>query len=99
MKFFFLAIVLAAVVVGVIALSRPRPIIAVVFHGGKPRVTRGKVPAAFLDNCDILGSELRIRRGTIRGVRRRDGRISLEFSRGIPGESHQRFRNVWNLKR
>jgi hypothetical protein len=61
-----------------------------------PRVIKGKVTAAFLQEvleiCDSAG----VRRGWLAGLRR-GKRIVLVFSWHIPAPVRQRLRNLWAL--
>jgi hypothetical protein len=61
---------------------------------GKPRVSNGKVHAAFLDNIRAVCEEHGIISGWIGGVRQGKA-IALRFSRNIPYGCQQRLRNIW----
>jgi hypothetical protein len=77
-------------------ILHPRPVFVVLIRNGTARVSRGKVPRAFLaevsDECRRSG----LSNGVVKGVRR-GPRLSLAFSRSIPEECRQRLRNVWQL--
>jgi hypothetical protein len=88
-------VIILTVVAGVLVLLRPRPLFVVAIEDGKARVRRGKVPEAFIRDCDYLSSEYGIRAGVIQGFWG-SGKVKLQFSRHIPEAHHQRFRNVWN---
>ena len=70
----------------------------VVIENGTANTIRGSVPGSFLADCDSIARDHDIRKGSIRGVRRSQG-LTLDFSRDIPEESHQKFRNVFEVIR
>jgi hypothetical protein len=63
-----------------------------------PRVLKGKVTAAFLDEVADTCRETGIRRGWLGGIRR-GKRIVLVFSWHFPNPVRQRLRNLWALHR
>src|SRR5262249_24073045 len=73
-----------------------RYVFVVRIDGGKPRVSRGKVTAAFLQDVAQVCAEGGIAGGWIGGVP--PGRtITLTFSGNIPAPFQQRLRNLWSL--
>jgi hypothetical protein len=86
-------LLLTAVVVA--ALSRYAFIIRI--RPGRPRVLKGKVTVAFLEELGQVCAECGVRHGWVGGVRRRDRRATLRFSWGIPRGCRQRLRNLWAL--
>ena len=70
----------------------------VVIEDGAANPAHGNVPGSFLADCDEIARDHGIRTGLIRGVRRPHG-LALEFSRDVPEESRQRFRNVFEVVR
>jgi hypothetical protein len=93
----FEKLVLFALVAGLLWLAlQPRYVFVVRIETGGPRVTKGKVTAAFLDEIAQTCIELGVYSGWVAGVRR--GRhIRLAFSRHIPPACRQRLRNLWAL--
>lgn len=63
-------------------------------HRGQPRVRKGKVTAAFLEQVAEVCRESGVARGWIGGARR-GSRIALRFSRHFPPGPQQRLRNEW----
>ncbi len=61
-----------------------------------PRVIKGKVTAAFLDEVMAICREAGIRRGWVGGLWR-GKRIVLVFSWHFPPRVRQRLRNLWLL--
>jgi hypothetical protein len=74
------------------------PAFVVQFENGEARARKGALPAAFLHDCTDVASAFGILAGRIYGHQGPRG-LRLEFSSGIPAESHQRFRNVFGLYR
>ena len=66
----------------------------VMIDRGKPRVTKGRVHAVFLDNIRAVCEEDGIASGWIGGVRQGKS-IALRFSSNIPHGCQQRLRNIW----
>ncbi len=63
---------------------------------GAPRMVKGKVTAAFLDEVMDICRESGIRRGWVGGLWR-GKRIVLVFSWHFPARVRQRLRNLWLL--
>lgn len=91
-------IVIIALVAGIFWwVLQPRYLFVVTIENGIPRVTRGKVTVAFLQQLGQACAEMGLSHGWIGGVYR--GRyITLVFSRSIPSHLQQRFRNLWSLR-
>lgn len=66
--------------------------------GDRLQVRNGVVPGGLIREFTDVAGDLEIRRGTIRGIQASHG-ITLSFSREIPAEAHQRFRNILALHR
>jgi hypothetical protein len=77
---------------------QPRYAFVVHLDGGVPRVTKGRVTAAFLKEVGLACGEAGVARGWVGGVQR-GRRLALRFSRSIPPQCRQRLRNVWALHR
>jgi Protein of unknown function (DUF3634) len=77
-----------------VAAFVPRYHFIITIKHGKPRVTRGKVQADFLDQVREVCEEDRVTSGWIGGVKRGKP-ITLRFSRSIPPGCRQRLRNIW----
>lgn len=76
---------------------QPRYAFLICIAGGVPRVTRGKVTSAFLQQVGEVCAEEGLSRGWVGGVPR--GRqMALVFSRSIPPPCRQRLRNLWALQ-
>ena len=63
---------------------------------GMPRIVKGKVTAAFLDEVTGVCREAGVRRGWVGGLWR-SKRIVLVFSWHFPPPVRQRLRNLWLL--
>lgn len=72
----------------------PRYQFIITIQAGEVRVTKGKVPAEFLDNLREACREFNIISGWI-GCVARGKSIALRFSRGFPPSFQQRVRNMW----
>jgi hypothetical protein len=93
--FFELALV-ALVVWGIWVACHPRATFVVQIRDGVPRVTRGQVTRAFVQEVGEVCQRHAVRSGEVRGVT--DGpRIALTFSGDLPGPCRQQLRNLWNL--
>jgi hypothetical protein len=77
-------------------LLRPRPLFVVKIRGRRVEVGKGNVPRGFVKDCERLVESFEVPDGTIRGVRRQGG-VSLRFSRSLSDRFHQQFRNIWSL--
>ncbi len=89
-------VIATAVVVLVFWFLLPRADFVLAIDEGKVRLKRGKVLGQFVAECQQICAEWKVERGSIRGVRY-SGRVALRFSREIPPEHHQRFRNAWGM--
>jgi hypothetical protein len=89
----FFVVVAAAVIW---ALCQPRYLFIVVVKDGKVIRSKGAVPRIFLDAVDAVCRDSPSFSGTIRGVMR-GKQIRLVFSRQVPQNLQQRFRNAWCL--
>ncbi|MHC4641375.1 MAG: DUF3634 family protein [Planctomycetota bacterium] len=89
---------LVLVIVGAIifVLIRSKPVFVIIIRAGKIKSCRGKIHKGFREDCEHLVSDLKLRHGTIKGVRK-SGKIKLQFSLLIPKSCHQRFRNAWHF--
>jgi Protein of unknown function (DUF3634) len=76
---------------------QPRYLFVVRVTGGVPRVARGKVTAAFLQQLGQACAEGGVSQGWVGGVQR-GRRLALAFSRSIPPPCQQRLRNLWLLQ-
>ncbi|HEY1190862.1 MAG TPA: DUF3634 family protein [Gemmata sp.] len=83
------------VVWGVLRSSRPRPLFAVRLINGEPRATVGTVTAPFLARVREVAAEHRIATGSVWGVVRSGGRVSLKCSGHFPPGAQQQLRNWW----
>ena len=90
-------LLIAGAVVAIIVKMTHRPArFVVAIRNGTVEVRKGRVPGAFLADCELLCRENGLASGTIRGVEK-DGRVELRFSGDIPARHHQRFRNVYAM--
>ena len=75
---------------------RPRSAFVVRIRRGVPRLARGTVTRAFLqeiaETCKRHGVSDGVVRGVVKGPR-----ITLAFTRGIPPPCQQQLRNLWAL--
>jgi hypothetical protein len=90
------ALIVAGIIFVVWIILQPRYLFAIEIKNGKARRAKGVVPAAFVEDVELICQENAVARGIIRGVAR-GRRISLSFSRHIPRDVCQRFRNAWHL--
>ena len=67
-------------------------------QGDTLKVRHGEAPGGMVGEFADAARDLQIRQGTIRGIRTGHG-ATLAFSREIPAEAHQRFRNILALYR
>jgi len=88
------AAILAVVLVVLQNALTPRFQFMIQISGGELRVTKGKVPAEFLDNVREVCRESGITSGWVGGVKRGKA-TALKFSRQIPPHCQQRLRNIW----
>lgn len=75
---------------------RPPTLFLLRIADGRVRVARGKVAGPMFDEARHICADARLTHGWVRGSRTRRG-IVLTFSRHIPPDVRQRFRNVWLL--
>src|SRR4051812_14556696 len=88
-------VVVLAVVIGVgYLILKPRCVFVVRIGRAGPRISRGKVTAAFLQDVAEVCREEGVTGGWVGGVRQ-GRRISLVFSWGFPAACRQRLRNLW----
>jgi Protein of unknown function (DUF3634) len=77
-------------------VARPRSAFVVRIKGGVPRVARGIVTRAFLqeiaETCGRHGVDDGVVRGVVKGRR-----ITLTFTGGMPPPCQQQLRNLWEL--
>ncbi len=76
--------------------SGGRPAFVVKIARGEPRVVKGTVTGAFLQEAREVCGRHGVEDGRVRGVVK-DGRIALEFSDNMPAPCRQQLRNVWVL--
>lgn len=77
-------------------LFQQRYLFVVRIRHGVPRLAKGKVTAAFLQELQSLCAESHVTHGWVGGVRH-GKQVRLTFSRDIPGQCQQRLRNLWQL--
>lgn len=88
-------LVVIALVIGALWVAlQPRYVFLVRLKDGVPRVSKGKVTPAFLQQLGQACAELGVSRGWVGGVQR-GRRVALAFSRSIPPPCQQRLRNLW----
>ncbi len=75
-------------------LWHARLVFSIELRDGQARVRHGKPPSRFVRGCEDVARRFGLKRGRIRAVRM-DGGIELRFSRHLPAQTHQAFRNVW----
>jgi hypothetical protein len=94
-----LVIKLALVAVaGVIVwlILQPRALFVIVIRDGRAEIAKGKAPRNFLEDVNHICHDRHIHSGKIRGVRM-GKRVLLAFSRQIPANLRQSFRNAWGV--
>jgi hypothetical protein len=79
---------------GVWQACQARSIFVIRIEGGHPRVLRGTVTRAFLNQISELCHHHGITRGTVLG-RVRGSQISLELKGPFPPACRQQMRNMW----
>ena len=92
----FLGIVTAVVFAGVFVFGRSDLFLIRLSPSGA-RKRRGSPPRGFVDDCGEIARARKIRKGEIRGVRKR-GRIKLRFSDDIAQHQQQAFRNAFAMR-
>ena len=92
-----LQIALAALVLyGLWMACRPRPVFLLRIVHGVPRVARGTVTQAFVQEVAEVCRRHHVQKGAVRGFAR-DRRIALEFSGAISAPCRQQLRNLWAI--
>ena len=81
---------------GLWTACRPRSSFVVRIDAGVPRVARGKVTNAFVQEIGEVCNRHGVSRGTVRGIAK-GCRIALVFSGRVPEPCRQQLRNIWNL--
>ena len=90
------AALVALVIWGLWIACRPRPRFVVQIRGGVPRLTRGQITRAFVQEIGEACRRHAVLHGEVRGVV--DGRrIGLTFSGDLPEPCRQQLRNIWNV--
>lgn len=89
-------VVVGLLLAGFWVLLQPRYAFVVSVEGGVPRVSRGKVMPAFLEEVGHACAELGVSHGWVAGVQR-GRRVALTFSRHFAPAARQRLRNLWTL--
>ena len=75
---------------------RPRFAFVVRIKGGVPRVARGTVTRAFLQEIAETCSRHGVTNGVVRGIVKGQ-RITLAFTRSMPPPCQQQLRNLWGV--
>lgn len=90
-----LLLMFAALGLGIaLMLWHARLVFTVELRDGAARVRRGKPPSGFARGCEDVARRHGLKRGRISAVRTDQG-VRLRFSRHLPANTHQAFRNVW----
>jgi hypothetical protein len=93
----FLKLGLVVAGVGIIwSVLRPRCAFVVRIKHGVPRIAKGAVTKAFLQEIGDTCNRHSVRQGVVRGLLK-GRRIALGFSRGISPSCQQQLRNLWAL--
>lgn len=87
-------LIVALVFAGAYYLLKPKPLFMVEIRNGQAVTTHGKVSGKFLRECERIASLYKLFDGRIEGCLSGQ-RVRLRFSKSIPSEYHQNFRNVW----
>jgi Protein of unknown function (DUF3634) len=87
-------VILGAVVI--YAAWRPRCAFVVRITDGAPRVAKGTVTKAFVQEIGETCKRHSVQNGVVRGVVQ-GRRIALGFSRGLPPPCRQQLRNLWAI--
>ncbi len=94
-RIFELALVVL-VIWGLWMACRSHATFVVQIRDGVPRVTRGQINRAFVQEVGEVCRRHAVRHGEVRGVA--DGRrIALTFSGDLPEPCRQQLRNIWSL--
>lgn len=81
---------------GIWQACQPRYAFVIQLERGRPRVARGYVTKAFLNEVRELCHFHGVARGAVRG-RRRGAQIALEVSGPFSPECRQQLRNLWGI--
>ena len=93
-----LTIALAALVLWALrSVSRPPAAFVVRIVKGSPRVARGTVTPAFVQEIGEVCRRHGVRDGAVHGVVQQEGRIALAFSGNMSAACRQQLRNLWSL--
>jgi hypothetical protein len=76
---------------------QPRYVFLLRIERGEPRIAKGKVTPAFLQQVSEIGRRAGVTPGWVGGVWR-GRRIALVFSRSWPSSCQQQLRNQWVLE-
>lgn len=87
-------LIVVLIFAGAYYLLKPKPLFMVQIRNGQAFATHGKVSRQFLRECERIASMYNLSVGWIKGLAH-GKRVSLRFSKAIPREYHQNFRNVW----
>ena len=87
-------LMIGVVIAGALYLMKPRPVFVVQLKDGQAITIQGKVAGYFLRECERIAAMYQLSDGRIEGCRAGQ-RVRLRFSKSIPQEYHQNFRNVW----
>lgn len=88
---------IALIVAGAWWFFQPRYEFVVRIEDGLPRLSQGKVTAAFLQQIREVCAEYGVVSGWVGGILK-GRRRCLSFSRGFPSSGQQQLRNLWALK-
>lgn len=88
-------LIMGFVVAGVIYWMKPKPLFVVAISDGHATATQGEVSNRFLRECERISSMYDLTDGRIEGSLC-GKRVRLRFSKSIPQEYHQNFRNVFH---
>jgi hypothetical protein len=94
---FVLQLAVVALLVWILySVFRPRPVFVVRLERGVPRIAKGTVARAFVqeigETCGRHGVRDCVVRGVVTGPK-----IALVFSDGLPAPCRQQLRNLWAL--
>ena len=77
-------------------LLRPRTAFVIHVRAGHGTVRSGRIQSGFVTECERICTECGIDRATVRGCRT-SGRVLLRFSRSVPKNHRQHFRNAFSF--
>ena len=75
----------------------PRTVFMFSIRSAKVHCVKGSPSLNFQRDCEDVVKEMCLTKGTISGVKNKDGKIQIKCSGSIPKAAAQRLRNIWGF--